>query len=80
MLSTFDNPYSPFDEFDSWYNFDTTHDYNTLALLGRVVVSSPDLSDVDQLLAIEDAIDEIVKENVSGVHTKVSKEFPDSSE
>jgi hypothetical protein len=45
--------------------------YNTNALLARVVRTSPDLSPADQAQAIEDAIDEIVTNNVSGVHTKV---------
>ena len=79
MLTTFDNPHSPFDDFEAWYNFDTTHDYGTLALLARIAKSSPDLSDADQALAIEQAIDEIVKENVSGMHKKVSKIISESS-
>lgn len=80
MLTTVDNPHSPFDDFDAWYNFDTTHDYGTLSLLGRLTQWSHDLSDVDEALAVEDAIDEIVSENVSGMHMKVSKMFPDSSD
>lgn len=79
MLTTFDNPYSPFDEFESWYNFDTTHSYGTLSFLARNTNSSPDLSEADQAVAIEEAIDEIVQENVSGMWKKVSKEIPDSS-
>lgn len=29
MLSTIDNPYSPFDEFDKWFKFDVVHGYNS---------------------------------------------------
>lgn len=72
MLTTVDNPFDPFTQFDDWYAFDTRSGYNTSALLARVVVSSDDLSEADQSAAIESAIDEIVKENVSGVHRKVS--------
>jgi hypothetical protein len=39
--------------------------------LARVTHTSPELSDLDQAQAIEDAIDEIVTENVSGIHMKV---------
>jgi len=72
MLTTIDNPYDPFTEFDAWYAFDEAAGYHTTAFLARVVRSSDDLSEADQSLAIEDAIDEIVKENVSGIHMKVS--------
>jgi hypothetical protein len=71
MLTTVDNPYDPVTQFDDWYAFDTAAGYGTLALLARVVKSSDELSDADQVLAIEQGIDEIVQENVSGLHTKV---------
>jgi hypothetical protein len=70
MLTTTDNPYSPVTHYDDWLAWDLAH-YDSNSLLARVVVTSPELSEADQQLAIEDAIDEIVTENVSGVHTKV---------
>lgn len=72
MLTTVDNPYNPFTHFDEWYQFDVAHGYNTLALQARIVRTSNDLSIADQSLAIEEAIEEIVTENVSGMHKKVS--------
>lgn len=77
MLTTVDNPFSPFTQFDDWYAFDTSSGYNTLALLGRIAHSSPDLSEADQSLAIELAIEEIIRENVSGMHTRIPA--PDTS-
>ena len=73
MLTTVDNPYNPFTQFDEWYAFDEAAGYFTSGLLARIVRTSDDLSEADQSLAIEDAIDEIVRENVSGVHRKVSQ-------
>lgn len=70
MLTTVDNPYDPFTEYDEWFNFDVSHGYNSTALLARVVVNSDDIADGDQLVAIQEAIDEIVKYNVSGMHRK----------
>jgi hypothetical protein len=72
MLTTVDNPYDPFTQFNEWNAFDTHAGYNTTSFLARIVKSSDDLSDADQELAIEQAIDEIVRENVSGVHKKVT--------
>lgn len=74
MLTTFDNPHSPFDEWDQWFAFDTRHNYNSSSLLGRVAIVSDNLSDADEAQAIEDAIDEIVRENVTGMFRKVTKE------
>jgi hypothetical protein len=71
MLSTSDNPWNPFTHFKEWYSWDMAHGYNTSGLLDRVAKTSMDLSDADFERAIEDAIDEIVKYNVSGVHIKV---------
>jgi hypothetical protein len=71
MLTTVDNPYSPFTEFDKWFAFDTAAGYNTSAFLARIVKTSEELSDTDQEQAIELAIDEIVMENVSGMWMKV---------
>lgn len=71
MLSTLDNPYNPFDQFDEWFEYDTSCGYNTSAFLARIVQSSYEVSDTDQDLAIYQAIDEIIKENVNGMYVKV---------
>lgn len=73
MLTTYDNPYSPFTEWDEWYAFDMRVGYHTPGLLARIAHSSADISDVDQFHAIQDAIDEIVRENVSGMHRKIKR-------
>jgi len=78
MLTTVDNPFDPFTEFDAWYAFDTAAGYNTPGFLARIVKSSDELSEADQAKAIEDAIDEIVKENVTGIYKKVSLQLEDA--
>lgn len=74
MLTTVDNPFNPFTEFDAWLEFDNSMGYGTAAFLARITVDSSDLSEPDQALAIQDAIDEIIQENVSGMWRKVSRE------
>lgn len=78
MLTTVDNPFDPFDEYPDWYAYDTRNGYNSASFLARIAVVSDELSETDQNLAVELAIDEIVKENVSGMHRKVTREVPDS--
>ena len=71
MLTTVDNPFDPFTQFDQWFQWDTSNGYDSLALLARVVRTSEEISDPDQSLALEQGIDEIIRENVSGMHRKV---------
>lgn len=73
MLSTIDNPYSPFTEYDEWFAWDTAKGYHTASFLARVAMVSEDLSEADFNLAVDEAIDEIVAENVSGLYIKVVK-------
>ena len=70
-LTTTDNPFSPFVQWDEWYAFDVSKGYNTCSYLARVVRGSNELSDADEDLAIENAIDEIVNLNVTGNYVKV---------
>lgn len=77
MLTTVDNPFSPFDDYEAWFAFDTAHGYGTTAFLGRIAFSADELSEADQADAINQAIDEIVSENVTGMFRKVTKEFPE---
>lgn len=77
MLTTVDNPWNPFTHFREWFVYDTLHGYHTLSYLARIVVTSDELSDVDQLKAIEDGIDEIVEENILGIYLKVNRETGD---
>ena len=71
-ITTFDNPYDPFEQFTLWYFYDVTKGYNTCGLLGRIARTSDQLSDVENEQEIERAIDEIIKYDVENIYTKVS--------
>lgn len=73
MLTTSDNPWNPFTNYGEWYTWDTTHGYHTASFLARVAKTSVDLSDADFERAIEDAIDEIVTQDASGIYVKAVK-------
>lgn len=76
MLTTTDNPFDPFTQFEDWLSYDEDAGYFSNQYLARVAHYSPEQSDTDQELAIEQAIDEIVKENILGIYRKVSRKFP----
>jgi hypothetical protein len=73
MLTTVDNPFNPFTRFEEWLSYDTKLGYDTPGMLARITKISNDLSEPDQALAVQSAIDEIVTENVSGMWRKVSQ-------
>ena len=74
MLTTIDNPFDPFDQFDEWFAFDVAKGYNTCAYLARIAKTSDELSPQDEDLAIDQAMDEIVRLNVLGIYRKVYKD------
>lgn len=59
-LTTFDNPYDPFTDFDKWFVFDVTKGYNSCGYLARIATTSEQLTDQENNEEIEKAIDEIV--------------------
>lgn len=78
MLTTKDNPYDPFMQWDQWFNWDVLHGYNSCGLLARIAKTSDNLSEADNKLEIENAIDEIIKFDLQKVYKKVSKEIEET--
>jgi hypothetical protein len=72
MLTTVDNPWNPFVNWDEWYAYDRDKGYDTPGYLARVCKFSFELSDADQEQAIMDAINEIVEMNPLGIYRKIS--------
>ena len=71
MLTTIDNPFDPFTQWDEWKQFDEDMKYFTCNYLARIAMTSDDLSDADNDKAIENAINEIVSFNILGIYRKV---------
>ena len=72
MLTTFDNPYDPHDQFVQWFLYDVEKGYNTCAYLGRIARTSDQLSDEENNKEVERAIDEIIKYDFMNIYKKVS--------
>ena len=78
MLTTIDNPFNPFTQFDSWFLFDVEKGYNSCERLARIAELSDDLSQKEIDEEIERAIDEIIRYDILGVYKKVSRERKDT--
>ena len=74
MLTTIDNPFNPFTQWDEWKRYDEDKKYYTCSYLARIAKTSDDLSEADYNKAIDDAIEEIVSLNINGMYTKVYEE------
>lgn len=72
MLTTFDNPFNPFEDFTSWFLFDVEKGYNSCAYLGRIARTSEQFSEEENKEEIERAIDEIIKYDFMNVYKKVT--------
>lgn len=71
MLTTTDNPYNPFTQFDEWNAFDELKGYYSCAYLARIAHVSESLSVEENEDEINNAIDEIISMNLLGIYTKV---------
>ena len=71
MLTTFDNPYDPFTQFDKWLLFDMEKGYNSCAYLARIAKTSDELNEEENNQAINDAIDEIIMLDFRNIYKKV---------
>ena len=71
MLTTFDNPFDPFEQFDSWYQFDLDKGYSSCSYLDRIARTSDQLTEEENDREIERAIDEIIKYDFRNIYKKV---------
>ena len=71
MLTTIDNPFDPFDQFDSWFQFDIDKGYNTCAYIARIARTSDQLSDAENEKEIDRAINEIIEYDFMHIYRRV---------
>lgn len=73
-LTTFDNPFDPFNEFHEWFQFDTDKGYNSCQLLDRISNTSDQMSESENDKEIERAIDLIISYDFRNIYKKVKME------
>lgn len=73
LLTTVDNPYDPFDQFDEWLGFDKEKGYDCCERVARIAVLSDDMSEEEIDRENERAIDEIIENDILDVYKKYIK-------
>ena len=74
-LTTFDNPFDPFEQFTSWLLFDNEKGYNSVARLARIANFSDDMSQKEYDEEKERAIDAIVEHDDMNIYKKFVRTF-----
>ena len=74
MISTVDNPFNPFDNFEAWRMFDIEKEHFSCERLARIINLSPDMSEHEEDVERERAIDEIIKYDPEDKFIKVVRE------
>lgn len=72
-ITTFDNPYDPFTEFNLWFLYDELNGYHTCSYLDRVAKTSDHFTDQQNAEIIEKAIDEMIRLDFRNIYKKVKK-------
>ena len=75
FLTTVDNPYDPYEQFDQWFAYDTEKGYNSCGKLASVAHTSDELSPEDNRVEINAAVDQIVLNDPTGMFKRVVKKF-----
>ena len=73
MLTTIDNPFDPFENFNSWFLFDVEKGYNSCAYLARIAQTSDQFTEKENNEEIEKAIDEIIEHDFMNIYVKVTR-------
>lgn len=71
LLTTIDNPYNPFKDYEAWLSWDMKAGYDTSGFLARMAAYSSALSDAEQEENIQATMREIVANNVTGMYALI---------
>lgn len=73
-ITTIDNPFDPFSQFDSWYAFDVEKGYYTCSRIARLANFTDEMTDVERDNENERAIDKLIEIDVLDIYKKVVQE------
>lgn len=73
MLTTSDNPYNPWYEYDKWYDWDQAAGYCTPQYIARLCNTLAGLPEDQEKVATDLAIQSILDVNITGNYMLVSK-------
>lgn len=79
-ITTIDNPFDPFEEFDSWFNFDVEKGYYTSSRLARITKTDETMTEKEVNDAIEAAVDRLIEIDPLDLYKKIQKVVEEDDE
>lgn len=73
-ITTIDNPFDPFDDYNSWFMFDVEKGYYSSSKIARLVKTTNDMTEKEEIEAIERAIDRLIEIDPLDIYVKVVRE------
>ena len=80
MLTTVDNPFDPFDQFDSWHLFDKEKGYNSSERLMRIAKLVDGMSEEEENIELERAMNVLIENDVLDVFRKAERVVEDATQ
>ena len=79
-LTTFDNPYNPYDQFTEWYLFDVEKGYNTCSHMARLANLTDDMTQKEIDEENERVIDKLIEYDFMNIYKKVWRNTQNNKE
>lgn len=74
-ITTIDNPFDPFEDFKSWFQYDIEKGYYTSSKLARLANTRSDMSEKEEIEEIERAIDRLIEIDPLAIYVKLTREI-----
>lgn len=78
MLTTFDNPFDPFEQFVLWQLFDKEKGYNSCERLMRLAHLTEDMSQKEIDEEVDRAMDVLIKNDLTNTFKRATREVADN--
>lgn len=72
LVTTYDNPWDPFEEWDQWFNWDLTHGHNTCGRVASLCILGDALGEEWEAWDLERAKNDLVALFGGGLYRKVA--------
>ena len=79
-ITTFDNPFDPFEQFEDWRRFDEEKGYNSCSRIARLAEFSDDMTQKEIDEEIERAIDTLIEIDFLNIYEKRKRIINDEDE
>jgi len=73
-ITTIDNPFDPFENFDDWFQFDVEKGYYSCSKIARIVENIENTEEKQEDELLEEAIDRLIEIDPLDIYRKLVKE------